>query len=675
MLNPLMTKLGAAMASTSLMTCLALAGARGEADGPQVPPPPAPVEGPNAPQDPGDDGVEAQARGPIHEAFAAPVVFDPRPGFVVPKEPPRPLEEVPPDQRPQGKNIQWVSGYWAWDDDRTDFLWVSGFWRDLPPGRQWVPGYWSAAQGGWQWTSGYWAPEQGGDVEYLPQPPATVDNGPNVPQPSADSTWVPGLWAWQQQRYIWRPGYWITPPPQWVWVPSYYAWTPCGYVYVQGYWDYPIVDRGMLFAPAYVSPVVIARPSFVFVPTVTLVTTALTQAFFCRPTYCHYYFGDYFATSYVGSGFVPFGGVTNVNVTNINITNINVNRGPRVYDPIFVHERMVQRGRDPRWEQRTRELYRQRVNDPATRPARTFAEAQRAAGPGRPAQVQTLAAVARDPAASSRLEKVDQARRAELAKQANEHRVLQERRAKAETAARLPEADTKGRPTPKVAPDRPKFDLPKSARVENQAKGVERAKGAMEAVKKSAGAADLPKRTTSAPGPQTRPFEKAKGAMEAVKKSAGPTEPSKSSLVGDPQTKRMEGPTGPIGQPKKTDASKVPQGPAQLKGTTSPGPGPQPALRKGMEQPPATKAAPKDLGPRNVGPRMNEPPPRITQPRIEPPPRPPQGPMRPESLPKSGQPRSEARPVPPPARPPESRPQPPPHQEKRSEQHKKGNSG
>ena len=89
-----------------------------------------------------EEGVEVLTRGPVHEAFAETVTFDPEPGIVVPKAPPAAIEEMPPEQRPEGANVAWIPGYWAWDDERTDFLWVSGIWRALPPGRQWVPGYW-----------------------------------------------------------------------------------------------------------------------------------------------------------------------------------------------------------------------------------------------------------------------------------------------------------------------------------------------------------------------------------------------------------------------------------------------------------------------------------------------------------------------------------------------------
>ena len=86
-------------------------------------------------------------RGPIHEAFAAPVVHDPASGPVIPKQPPDPIQEMPPDQKPAGQNVQWIPGYWSWDVSRNDYLWVSGIWRDPPPNSQWVPGYWHQVQG------------------------------------------------------------------------------------------------------------------------------------------------------------------------------------------------------------------------------------------------------------------------------------------------------------------------------------------------------------------------------------------------------------------------------------------------------------------------------------------------------------------------------------------------
>src|SRR5438045_2840818 len=84
--------------------------------------------------------VEVLTRGPIHEAFAFSVAVESKPGPIVTKTPPQPLEELPPDEKPEGEDVQWIPGYWFWDDERSDFIWVSGSWRVPPPNMQWVPG-------------------------------------------------------------------------------------------------------------------------------------------------------------------------------------------------------------------------------------------------------------------------------------------------------------------------------------------------------------------------------------------------------------------------------------------------------------------------------------------------------------------------------------------------------
>src|SRR5262245_41293685 len=81
------------------------------------------------------EGVEVLARGPVHEAFAEPSDPQPKSPPVVTKEPPAPIEEQPPEQKPEGENVVFLPGYWNWDEDAEEFIWVSGFWRDVPPDR------------------------------------------------------------------------------------------------------------------------------------------------------------------------------------------------------------------------------------------------------------------------------------------------------------------------------------------------------------------------------------------------------------------------------------------------------------------------------------------------------------------------------------------------------------
>jgi hypothetical protein len=138
------------------------------------------------------EGVEVLARGPVHEAFASPSQARPLPSHVVPNRPPDAIDEVPPDEKPAGDHVIWIPGYWAWDDEQKDNLWVSGFWRVPPSGRQWVPGNWQQVEDGWQWTSGFWAAADQEEVTYLPAPPPSIDEGPSVPAPDDNSTYVAG---------------------------------------------------------------------------------------------------------------------------------------------------------------------------------------------------------------------------------------------------------------------------------------------------------------------------------------------------------------------------------------------------------------------------------------------------------------------------------------------------
>src|SRR5262245_19062486 len=196
---------------------------------------------------------EILGRGPIHQGFAQPGTTTPRPSPVVPKAPPAPIQEVPPEQRPAGDNVVWVPGYWAWDEDRSHFLWVSGFWRVPPPGRQWMPGRWAKVAGGYRFVSGYWG-EVGQPAPLVDTPPESLDRGPSYPPTDEGYSWVPGIWISRDDRWLWRPGYWCAPRPGWIYTPASYCWTPGGCLYVGGFWDRCLLTRGLPFAPVYFPP-------------------------------------------------------------------------------------------------------------------------------------------------------------------------------------------------------------------------------------------------------------------------------------------------------------------------------------------------------------------------------------------------------------------------------------
>src|SRR5262249_6790019 len=152
------------------------------------------------------------------------------------------------------------------DADRKDYLWVSGVWRVPPEGRQWVPGHWQQSDDGWQWVPGFWAAADQTELQYLPPPPDSLEQGPSAPRPGDNYIYQPGCWIYRDDRYAWQPGDWVEDRPDACWVPNHYVWCPSGYLFVSGYWDYPLADRGLLFAPCYFQQPVYQQPDFCWTP-------------------------------------------------------------------------------------------------------------------------------------------------------------------------------------------------------------------------------------------------------------------------------------------------------------------------------------------------------------------------------------------------------------------------
>ncbi len=242
--------------------------------------------------------LDVLTRGPVHEAFAEQSSPNPRAGIIASTAPPEPVNEVPPDMRPEGDDVIWISGYWFWDDERDDYIWVSGVWRRVPPGRRWVPGYWQTTAAGCQWIAGFWSSDAADDVEYLDVPPESLESGPSSPAPSDDYFWMPGTWSWSLGRYRWRPGTWCVYRDNWTWVTARYVWTPRGCIYVPGYWDYPVTLRGHLFAPVYYRSPIFLSAGYTYRPTCWIGYESMLLHLFVRPRYHHLYFGDYYAPRY-----------------------------------------------------------------------------------------------------------------------------------------------------------------------------------------------------------------------------------------------------------------------------------------------------------------------------------------------------------------------------------------
>ena len=275
-------------------------------------------------------------QGPIHEAFAEPLALERQATEVIPQQPPEPVKELPPDEQPEGRNVDWIPGYWKWDLQLKDFLWVSGLWRDFPPGRQWVPGEWAEVPGGFLWTHGFWSDAGEQQLRFLPNPPASLEQGPSSPAPGDSFLWAPGCWQFRGDGFSWQAGYWYQAQPNWVWVPSHYSYSPQGCVYVGGYWDYPLAYRGLLYAPVYWGAGYRGRyGSTNYRPCNVINTGLLIANLFVDRHYGHYHFGydrhgkvPHWLHAW-GHGYNRWGGV--------------YHKRKHHHDPLWAHHRQGQR--------------------------------------------------------------------------------------------------------------------------------------------------------------------------------------------------------------------------------------------------------------------------------------------------------------------------------------------
>jgi hypothetical protein len=307
---------------------------------------------------PPPEGVQVEARGQVHEAFAEATKVRGTAGLVVTAKPPQAIDEMPPEEKPEGDHVVWVPGYWSFDDEARDFVWISGVWRAVPPGRTWVPGAWQQVGGGYQWVSGYWGVQgKTEETEYLPAPPDSLDRGPSAPAPVASSIYVPGCWVYQVNRYLWRPGYWVAYRPGWVWTPACYKWTPAGFVFVAGYWDVPLCDRGLLFAPIRFTRPVYLRRGWVYRPVYVIQPDFLVGSLFVRANTRCYYFGNYFEPRYRR---------TYISWVDYRVNRLNLDINFSYYRAAYA--------RYPAWERNLRTLYVARYKGDVPRPPVTLVQ-------------------------------------------------------------------------------------------------------------------------------------------------------------------------------------------------------------------------------------------------------------------------------------------------------------
>ncbi|HEV3386753.1 MAG TPA: hypothetical protein VG097_18195 [Gemmata sp.] len=269
---------------------------------PQLPPLPPPDEKPPLKQEQAQPGVKVADKGPIHEAFAQPGAEVRGKDMTAPKAPPPPVNEAPPESKPEGANVKWIPGYWQWDEHKNDFIWVSGFYRNVPPNRAWEPGKWIEKDGKNVYTPGFWRPTDTTTwKDVFPEPPKSVENGPSTPNENPNAMWVPGGWEYRNNEFVWRSGYWAAPYRDLMWQPSQYVYNGSGYNYIPGYWDYPLENRGLLNAPVYIDPQFVQNSNWSFTPQYGIGAGdangwgngGLFESMYVGPNYNNYYYGNY----------------------------------------------------------------------------------------------------------------------------------------------------------------------------------------------------------------------------------------------------------------------------------------------------------------------------------------------------------------------------------------------
>ena len=334
---------------------------------------------------------------------------------------PAAIEEVPPEQRPVGANVAWIPGYWAWDDERNDYLGSAHLVRRAAGVRMGARRL-GRSHARLSMDFRLLGRRQGGRGGILARAAGDRRGGSQHCGDFADHTWLPGCWVWRNGRYAWRPGFWATVQPNWVWVPAHYVWAPRA-SFVDGYWDYSVGRRGVLFAPCISIAGVYGRQGFSYTPTTVIDLGVFANHLFLRPRYQHYYFGDYYAANYRGAGFFPW---------------FSFNTRRFGYDPIYAHQRWQHR-QDRGWEQRQQADFKNRRDHENLRPPRTWAAQgtmdRALASESRTRVAAILDDLRRNKNNPLRFQPVDQSERQQFRQQAQEVQRFREERQKLETNA------------------------------------------------------------------------------------------------------------------------------------------------------------------------------------------------------------------------------------------------
>lgn len=181
----------------------------------------------------------------LHEGLLT-SVKEVEPLLAIAKAPPQEIHEKSPEQ-PSG-DVVWLTGYWTWSQKQNDFLWVPGFWRKPPPEKMWIKGEWKDFGSNWVWLKGFWSDKPLNEISFIENsPPDLVEDA--IEKPANENLfWVPGYYAYEGNSFKWVKGYWEAFDANWVLIPAHYQWRPEGYFFLTSFWDWPIEERGTVYA-------------------------------------------------------------------------------------------------------------------------------------------------------------------------------------------------------------------------------------------------------------------------------------------------------------------------------------------------------------------------------------------------------------------------------------------
>ena len=351
-----------------VMAAAFLANTAASADDTTVPPPAADTGVPNMSGNSHDAGMEVMTRGPIHEAFAQPINSGTVNQLVVPEKPPEAIEEIPPDEKPADESTIWIGGYWAWNDDRQDFDWVSGVWRVPPPNEALGRRLLERGQRRQQLGAGLLDAHERRERGLLSAAARLVGTRPHERSTVARQYLDPRLLALGEHALRLAAGPLGRGTGQLDLDAGLLLLEPAGWVFCTGYWDYALDQRGLLFAPVSFTRPIFLQRGYTYSPSVVLDSGLLTFYLFARPSCSQYYFGDYYATNYDRLGIYPWFAV-------------GAHRG-YAYDPLFSFYSWRNAGRNPNWASNLRGWYTYYRAHPDQRLPHTLTAAQRVLASG-----------------------------------------------------------------------------------------------------------------------------------------------------------------------------------------------------------------------------------------------------------------------------------------------------